>query len=129
MRLDRAPSRELLVIEWCAPGHKDIDFYLALLMDQVNATAVIHSASQRRLRHIKLGGERVPQGSDVVGFERRNEVNVDRRARLAGERRGEGAADDVADADCLQGLADACRDFKMVEEHQGHPKCSSSISG
>jgi hypothetical protein len=90
--IDLEPSPELLEVERGAPGDEQVDLDLGVLMDQVRAAFLAHRPGERVLVDIELTLETGDDSGDVPRIDRGNDVDVECRPGLAGERARDGPA-------------------------------------
>ena len=113
-RSDAATSRQLLFIDRRSAGDEQINLDLALLVNQVRCSKNVDGAVHGLCRDVKLRLKSGRQGRDGIVRERDNEIDVDRRSRLAGKRCGDRTADRMAHTEAIEDAGDVNRHGEVI---------------
>ncbi len=126
--IDRQAAAQLVFVERRAAGDEDVHFELYRLVDQIGARPLPHRAAERLRVEIEIGRQRQDQWGDMRGLQRRDDVDIERGPRLAGE----GARDRPADRVChAEGVERGChrqRDGDRIDRRR-HRRSRVTISG
>lgn len=115
---DAPATQELLAVHGCVGGYVHVRFDEHLLVDQVEAGSLADGATDRVVDDVKIALDGSDEGVDVFSAQIRHEVDVESRTDLAVDRRGDRAADAVADAESLEHASHDHREGDRIGRHQ-----------